>query len=83
MSIYDSIVRGRHPETTERIRLEEGWDGLTEGWFCELTVGDRTVEEFGTTKRSALRYARRLMSKPDLCLTCRGSGKAYSSLEES
>lgn len=53
-----------HPERPiEYITIQEGWIGWTDGFFCKIEMNGLCVEDFGTTRRSALRYARRAWKK--------------------
>ena len=47
----------------ELIALTAGWLGLSDGWYATVSSRGLCIIEFGTTKRSALRYARRAWKK--------------------
>lgn len=47
----------------ELVSFTAGWLNLSDGWYVQVSKRDLCVVEFGTTKRSALRYARRAWRK--------------------
>lgn len=47
----------------ELIALTAGWLHLSDGWYATVSRRGLCIIEFGTTKRSALRYARRAWKK--------------------
>lgn len=49
----------RESLANELVAFTAGWLGLSEGWYVQVSRRGLCVIEFGTTKRSALRYARR------------------------
>lgn len=57
--VYDDEYRGN----IERITIQDGWMGFSDGYFCIVERNGICVEDFGTTRRSALRYARRAWKK--------------------
>lgn len=50
-------------QSNELIYLTEGWCSNDRGWFCRLERRGISVEAFGSTKRQALRIARRFWYK--------------------
>lgn len=47
----------------ELVSFTAGWLDLSKGFYVQVSKRDLCVVEFGTTKRSALRYARRAWRK--------------------
>lgn len=52
----------RHGDV-ERITIQAGWLDLSDGYFCLLERDGICVEDFGSTRNSSLRYARRAWRK--------------------
>lgn len=50
-------------DSIEHITIQSGWYGLVEGYFCKIERENLCVEDFGTSKRSALKYARKAWDK--------------------
>lgn len=59
-NLYDDESRSTDVEV---IRIQGGWLTLADGYFCMIKRDGICVEDFGTTRRSALRYARRAWKK--------------------
>lgn len=47
----------------ELVSFTAGWLGLSLGWYVQVSKRGLCVVEFGASKRSALRYARRAWRK--------------------
>lgn len=60
----------------ELIALTAGWFGMSDGWYATVSRRGLCIIEFGTTKRSALRYARRAWKK-EWSETHPREGRAY------
>lgn len=50
----------------ELIAVQEGWFGLGKGFFCKISRNGLCVEAFGSTRRQALRHARKAWNKESL-----------------
>jgi len=53
----------RTDSPAEHIVLEEGWVDLNKGWFCRFTRDGKTIEAFGSSRRQAMRRARKFYRK--------------------
>lgn len=63
--LYYSPEKRLNSIDNETIVFEEGWmkNSLDRGWFCKVSMNNFCVEDFATTKRAALRLARRAWQK--------------------
>lgn len=58
--VFEEEIRNTDIEV---ITIQDGWLGLTSGYFCLIERNSICVEDFGLTRRSALRLARRAWKK--------------------
>lgn len=58
-NLYDRKFTKPYDRENELVSFTAGWLGLHSGWYVQVSKRDLCVVEFGTTKRSALRHARR------------------------
>lgn len=66
--VYESPEKRILSGDNETIVFEEGWkkNSLDRGWFCRVSMNNFCVEDFATTKRGALRLARRAWRKSSM-----------------
>lgn len=65
LDIEDGHFRSytKEDDGNELIAFTAGWLNLSDGWFVTYSRRGLCMVEFGTTKRSALRYVRRAWNK--------------------
>lgn len=61
----DSLIMSytKEDNNNELVAFTAGWLGMSNGWYVTISRRGLCIVEFGTTKRSALRYARRAWKK--------------------